>query len=62
VHVRKKDGAADADGEVTPDAQSPPDGSAPPAAEPEKKHRWSRHRQAQAGESAEPPVDEPPGT
>jgi uncharacterized membrane protein YbhN (UPF0104 family) len=63
VHVRKKkDGDADADGEVTPDAQSPPEGSAPPAAEPEKKHRWSRHRQAQAGESMEPPVEEPPGT
>jgi uncharacterized membrane protein YbhN (UPF0104 family) len=60
VHMRKKDGEAEADGGVTPDGQSPPDRSPPPAAEPKKKHRWSRHKNAQEGESAEPPVEAPP--
>ena len=32
----------------------------PAAAEPEKKHRWSRHKIAQEGEPAEPPVEAPP--
>jgi len=59
VHVhKKKDGEAeDPDGELTPDGEPPPDAPAAPAAEPEKKHRWSRHKSA---ETQTPPVESPP--